>query len=222
MSRRAPRVIIVEPALPTAQFERLRRRIATLGSERRRESYQTTFWFDLASPASNVVEHAVLALVPLVSSARRARVIGVEWWLSRMRTSNVKVDFHVDRDNALFDDTGRTVRPVTSSLLYVTSSVGGLLAVTTKKPDPRRPACAPDTDDFDLIEPRPNRFVFFDATLTHGVLDARNELPLRRLPTQRAWRIAIAINLWHRWPRRVPSFAESIHYRGLADGPRPA
>ena len=222
MKPRAPYVTLVKPALPAAEFERLRRHIVKLGAERRRESYQTTFWFDLASEPSNVVERAVLTLIPRVSPARRARVIGVEWWLSRMRTSNVKVDFHVDRDNALFDDTGRTVRPVTSSLLYVTSSVGGLLAVTTKKPDIRRPACAPDTDDFDLVEPRPNRFVFFDAKLTHGVLDARNELPLRRLPTQRAWRIAIAINLWHRRPRRVPTFGESVHYRGLAEGPRPA
>ena len=222
MSPRAPLITIVEPALPPAGFERLRRRIVKLGAERRRESYQTTFWFELASTPSNVVEHAVLALLPRVSAARRARVIGVEWWLSRMRTSNVKVDFHVDRDNALFDDTGRTARPVTSSLLYVTSSVGGLLAVTTKKANPRRPACAPDTGDFELVEPRPNRFVFFDARLTHGVLDARNELPLRRLPTQGDWRIGIAINLWHRRPRRVPTFAESTHYRGLADRPRPA
>ncbi len=222
MSARPPHVTIVEPALHPVEFARLRRRIVRLGAERRRESYQTTFWFDLSEQPCNVVERVVLGLMPRISPARRARVIGVEWWLSRMRTSNVKLDFHVDRDNALFDDTGRTVRPVTSSLLYLTSSVGGLLAVTTKKPDPSRVACAPDTDDFDLVEPRPNRFVFFDAKLTHGVLDARNELPLRRLPTQRAWRIGIAINLWHRRPRRVPTFSESIHYRGLAEGPRPA
>lgn len=222
MKPRAPFVTLVEPALPPKQFALLRKKILSLGDERLRESYQTTFWFDLSTPPTNVVEQAVLTLVEHLTPERRRGVTGVEWWLSRMRTSNVKVDFHVDRDNALFDDTGRTVRPVTSSLLYVTSSVGGLLAVTTKKPDVRRPACAPDTDDFDLVEPRPNRFVFFDAKLTHGVLDARNELPLRRLPTQRAWRIAIAINLWHRRPRRVPTFGESVHYRGLAEGPRPA
>jgi len=222
VTRRAPLVTLVEPALPAAEFERLRRRIVALGAERRRESYQTTFWFDLSTPPTNVVEAAVVALYPRLPPARRARVVGVEWWLSRMRTSNVKVDFHVDRDNALFDDTGRTERPRTSSLLYVTSSVGGLLAVTTKKADPRRPACAPDTDDFDLVEPRPNRFVFFEAKLTHGVLDARNEFPLRRLPTQRAWRIGVAINFWHRRPRRVPTFPESPHYRGLAGHPRSA
>jgi hypothetical protein len=217
VSRRTPHVTIVEPALAADEFERLRRRIVSLGAERRRESYQTTFWFDLTSRPSNLVEHAVLALLPHVSAARRANVIGVEWWLSRMRTSNVKVDFHVDRDNGLFEDTGRTVRPITSSLLYLTASVGGLLAVSAKKPNPRRPACAPDTDDFDLVEPRPNRFVYFDAELTHGVLDSHNQLPLRRRPTQRSWRIGIAINLWHQRPRRVPTFADSTFYRRLAE-----
>jgi len=218
---RAPFVTLVEPALPTSQFAQLRRRILSLGDERLRESYQTTFWFELSTAPSNVVEQAVLKLVKHLSPERRRGVTGVEWWLSRMRTSNVKVDFHVDRDNALFDDTGRTVTPHTSSLIYVTKSVGGLLAVTKKKADPSRPACVPDTDDFDLVEPRPNRFVFFDAKLTHGVLDARNEVPLKRLPTEPGWRIGIAINFWKRRPRRVGTFSESAHYRRLEIRPRP-
>ncbi|MBL8920618.1 MAG: 2OG-Fe(II) oxygenase [Myxococcaceae bacterium] len=207
---------MVEPALPEAQFEELARRIRALGAERLRSSYQTTFWFDLREPPSNVVEEAAVRLFRALPGSRRRGVIGVEWWLSRMRTSNVKVDFHVDRDNALFDDTGHTVTPVTSSVLYLTSSVGGLLAVTKAKADPTRPACIPDTDEFELVEPRPNRFVYFDAKLTHGVLDARNQVPLARLPVQRRWRIGVAINFWHRRPRRVGTFAESAHYRRLA------
>jgi hypothetical protein len=212
---RAPYVTLVEPALPEAQFATLARRVRALAGERLRSSYQTTFWYAFDGPPTNLVERAAVHLFSRLPRARRRKVIGVEWWLSRMRTSNVKVDFHVDRDNALFDDTGRTVTPVTSSVLYLTSSVGGLLAVTKAKADPRRPACMPDTDDFDLVEPRPNRFVFFDAKLTHGVLDARNEVPLARLPTQRRWRVGIAINFWHRRPRRVGTFPESTHYRGL-------
>lgn len=221
MKPRAPFVTLVEPALPPTQFALLRKKILSLGDERLRESYQTTFWFDLSTPPTNVVEQAVLVLVDHLSVERRRGVTGVEWWLSRMRTSNVKVDFHVDRDNALFDDTGRTVAPHTSSLIYVTKSVGGLLAVTKKKADPSRPACAPDTDDFDFVEPGPNRFAFFDAKLTHGVLDARNEIPLKRLPTEPGWRIGIAINFWKRRPRRVATFSESTHYRRLEIGRRP-
>lgn len=220
MKPRRPFVTLVDHALPRAQFATLARKIHALGAERLRDSYQTTFWFDLTTPPASVIEAAALRLVRWLPPARKRGVIGVEWWLSRMRTSNVKVDFHVDRDNALFDETGRTVTPRTSSVLYVTRSVGGLLAVTSAPADPRRPACAPDTDDFDLVAPAPNRFVFFDARLTHGVLDARNEVPLKRLPTQPGWRIGVAINFWHRRPRGVGTFQTSPHYRPLEIRPR--
>lgn len=220
MRRRAPLVSIADDALPRRRFRTLFERIVALGNERLRESYQTTFWFPFDAPPSNLVETAALIVRERLPARRLRGVIGVEWWLSRMRTSNVKVDFHRDRDNALFDATGRTVTPVTSSLLYLTRSVGGLLAVSTAPPNPRAPACAPDPSTFEVVEPRPNRFVFFDGHLTHGVLDARNEVPLRRLPTQPGLRLGIAINFWHRRPVDVPRFTESSHYRSLALGRR--
>ena len=41
---------------------------------------------------------------------RRGRPnVGVEWWLSRMSTHDVRVDFHVDRDEKLALKTGRIV-----------------------------------------------------------------------------------------------------------------
>ncbi len=128
----------------------------------------------------------------------------------------MKVDFHLDRDNALFEETGETVSPRTGSVLYLTRSVGGLLAVTREEANPKNLACAPDEHDFDLAEPTPNRFVYFDGALTHGVLDAKNEIPGARLPTVRSWRVGIAINFWHRRPLRVPTFSETGHYRLLA------
>ncbi len=206
-------VTIVDRALPERTFEALRRAVTALGRERRRESYQTTFWFDFTQPPSNLVERATLRLRGQLPSARLA---GVEWWLSRMRTSNVKVDFHRDRDNALFDATGRERHPRFSSLLYLNRVQGGLLAVTRSPPNPDNPACAPDAHDFDLVEPTPNRFTFFSGALTHGVLDARNQVPGQRLPTERRWRLAIAINFWARRPRAVPTFTDSRHYRSLA------
>ncbi len=221
MSRPASLVSLVDRALPARQFTRLRRAIEALGTERLRSSYQTTFWFDFEQAPSNLVDAAALVVRRHLPPGRARRVVGVEWWLSRMRTSNVKVDFHRDRDNALFDETGRTVTPVTSSLLYLTPSVGGLLAVSTAKPNPQAPACAPDPSTFDVVEPRPNRFVFFDGRLTHGVLDSRNEVPLRRRPTESAWRIGIAINFWHRRPQAVPTFTETSYYRALAIGDGP-
>lgn len=211
-----PLVTIVDEALPARRFTTLLAAIAALGTERLRSSYQTTFWFDFTEAPSNLVEEAVLLLREHVPAARRKRVIGVEWWLSRMRTSNVQVDFHRDRDNALFAKAGREVTPRLSSLLYLNRCRGGLLAVTREPPNPRNPALAPDVHDFDLVEPRPNRFTFFDARFTHGVLDAQNRIPGARLPRERSLRLAIAINFWHRRPLDVPRFADTRHYRRLA------
>lgn len=216
MSTRAPHVTLVAPALPKPLFGRLLKGIKSLGTERLRDSYQTTFWYDFGSPPSNLVEEAARELRAHIPVGRRRGVLGVEWWLSRMRTSNVKVDFHHDRDNAHFERTGKELLPKLSSVLYLNQCRGGLLAVTKQKLNPENPALAPDVHDFDFVEPGPNRYAFFDAKLAHGVLDSHNELPGQRRPTEPDWRLAIAINLWHRRPEGVPTFPESRHYRKLS------
>lgn len=208
---RQPLVRIVDGALPAATFKKLHAAIVALGNERLVAGYQTTFWFDFDDAPSTLVEHAALALRPLVKS----KAAGVEWWLSRMRTSNVKVDFHRDRDNARFDDDGVEVHPLVSSLLYLNRCRGGLLAVTKQPPNPRNQAFAPDRHDFDFVEPRENRFTWFNGKLTHGVLDAENQIPGKRLPREPELRLAIAINFWAKPPRRVPRFAETTHYARL-------
>lgn len=208
---RRPLVRIVDGALPPPVFTRLRDAIVALGSERIVAGYQTTFWFDFGSEPSNVVEEAALLLRARV----KAKAAGVEWWLSRMRTSNVKVDFHRDRDNARFDDDGVEVNPRFSSLLYLNACRGGLLAVTREPPNPDNQAFAPDVHDFDFVEPKANRFTWFRGALTHGVLDAENQLPGKRLPREPELRLAIAINFWAQRPRHVPTFAQGRHYRAL-------
>ena len=61
---RQPRGLAIrEDVLAPALFKRLRRRVSLLGSERLRQTYQTTFWFDLQAPAS-VVELAILEIRP--------------------------------------------------------------------------------------------------------------------------------------------------------------
>ncbi len=207
-------VTLIDAALPPREFGALARAIRALGTERLRDSYQTTFWFDFGGEPSNRVERAVTHLRPLLPGSAK-RCAGVEWWLSRMRTSNVKVDFHRDRDNALAAKTGREVRPTWSTLLYLNRCRGGLLAVTKESPNPRNPAFAPNRHDFDLVEPQPNRFCFFDGRLTHGVLDAKNRIPGGRLPREPELRLAIAINFWKQRPMSVPSFTDTGHYRGL-------
>lgn len=221
-----PLVTIIDGALPSAAFERLARAVKSLGRERIVAGYQTTFWWDVKSAPSSLVELAARSLLrrvrargfsPTAPPAEKG-IAGVEWWLSRMRTSNVKVDFHRDRDNALFDREGIERHPRFSSLLYLNRCTGGLLAVTKEPPNPRNPAFAPTRHDFDFVEPKENRFTFFDGSLTHGVLDARNQIPGARLPTEQTWRLAIAINFWDHRPLGVPTFGETRHFRRLAVG----
>lgn len=190
-------------------FARLLRAVRGLGESALRTTYQTTFWFPRGAQPSCVVEEAI-ARVWL-----KGTFAGVEWWLSRMRTSNVQVDFHRDRDEKLALSGGREVHPARSSVLFLNRCRGGLLAVTREAPNPLNPALAPDVHDFDFAQPAPNRFVWFDGSLTHGVLDARNQIPGRRLPREKALRLAVIANFWRARPTGVPRFADSRAYRSL-------
>jgi hypothetical protein len=164
-------------------------------------------------------------------------VVGVEWWLSRMRTSDVRVDFHRDRDERLALRTGRVVHPRWSSVFFLNRCRGGLLAVTEQPPCEDNPSLAPRVLELDLVRPYPNRFVLFDGRLTHGVLDAKNRIPgasstaagrddarhadkatqASPLPVPPPpLRLAVIFNWWHRRPLEVPRWDETRIYRSLA------
>ncbi len=215
MSAPAPLVRLVEPALPAALFTRLRRAVVALGTENLRDGYQTTFWFDGGRPAS-LVEEAILAL----RGHYPARLAGFEWWLSRMRTSDVKVDFHQDCDERLLRRGGPLRHPAQGSVLFLNRCRGGLLAVTEAPPCEENPARAPDDlSALDLVRPWPNRLVLFPGDATHGVLDADGEVPTRRLRPAEPLRLAIAINGWRRRPTGVPGFAGARRYAALRLSP---
>jgi hypothetical protein len=213
-----------EDALPAALFRDLLRRVRGLGDERLRQTYQTTFWFDLSGPGSepeptNVAEQAILALRPKLPARG---IAGVEWWLSRMRTTDVRVDFHQDRDEKLALAGGPLIHPRLSSVLFLNRVKGGLLAVTQELPCEDNPSKAPEVLDLELAAPHPNRFVVFRGNLTHGVLDANNQIPDRLLPGKPPLRLALIMNWWHQRPTGVPRFSERRLYRGLALKPRAA
>lgn len=212
-----PRALIrvIEPALPAPLFGRLRAAVLALGGERMRSTYQTTFWFDLQRP-SNVAERAILHLRPHLAARN---IGGAEWWLSRMRTRNVRVDFHQDRDNALHAREGELAHPEVSSVLFLNRVRGGLLAVTEEAPDPRNRALAPRRlDRLDLVAPAPNRFVLFRGDLTHGVLDEDNKIPHERGRSGGELRLALIVNWWRRRPTEVPTFDERGVYPALREG----
>jgi hypothetical protein len=204
-------VTVVERPIASPLFRRLVRRVRELRSERLRQTYQTTFWFDLGRPSA-VTEEVILALR---EQLRPRGVVGVEWWLSRMWTGDVQVDFHRDRDEALARRTGRERRPARSSVLFLNRVGGGALVVTGQRPDRRNPALAPLPLDGDLVAPRPNRFVWFDGRLTHGVLDAENQIPGRGRRGAGELRLTLVMNWWRRRPVTVPSLESTSHYRRL-------
>src|SRR3954453_2006626 len=131
-----------ENALPLALFRRLVRGVRAIGPEKLRNTYQTTFWFPFdGSEAESLTEQAAVELRGFV---RARRVVGVEWWLSRMKTTDVQVDFHQDRDEKLAGRTGALVHPVWSSVLFLNRCRGGLLAVTSELPVEENDAKAPE------------------------------------------------------------------------------
>jgi hypothetical protein len=207
----APLVRVVNGALPVALFRRLARAVRGLGEEGLTRTYQTTFWFDLGARPAALTEVAILALGDRLPDGVR----GVEWWLSRMRTSDVQVDFHRDRDELLFRRTGRLRHPRFSSVLFLNRCRGGLLAVVDAPPDDANPARAPDRLDADLVRPWPNRLAVFAGDATHGVLDANGDVPQRLLAGSAPLRLALVMNGWARRPEGVPGFAGSRRYGGL-------
>jgi hypothetical protein len=210
----APLVTLYQPALPPELFTRLLRAVRRVGKERLRTTYQTTFWFDLREPPSSVVEEAALVLAERIPGRRAIR--GVEWWLSRMYATDVRVDFHQDRDERLALAGGPLRHPRFSSVLFLNRVRGGALAVTDEPPCEANPSLAPERlDTLELVAPRPNRFAVFRGDCTHGVLDADNQVPDHRLPGPARLRLTIALNWWDRRPTDVPTFAEADVYGAL-------
>jgi hypothetical protein len=206
-------VQISDPALPVSLFRRLQRGVKALGTTGIRRTYQTTFWFELGARPAALPE---LAIVSLQTVFQKAGARGVEWWLSRMWTHDVQVDFHRDRDERLALAGGSERSPNLSSVLFLNRVRGGALAVTRQAPDPRNPAMVPLPLEADLVAPRPNRFVAFDGRLTHGVLDRRNEIPTSRARERGELRLTLVMNGWARRPQGIPRFEETSLYRALA------
>jgi len=211
-------VRLVDDALPPELFRKLRRGVVALGTKGIRRTYETTFWFDLGSGPAALPE---LAILSLAATFRDSGARGVEWWLSRMWTHDIRVDFHRDRDERLALAGGPERHPRVSSVLFLNRVKGGALAVTSQAPDPSNPALVPLPLDADLVGPRPNRFAFFDGRLTHGVLDAENGVPVSRGRARGELRLTLVMNGWSRPPHGVPTFDEARRYRVLEIGGRP-
>jgi hypothetical protein len=209
-----------DAALEPALFRHVLRSVRAVGAERLATTYQTTFWFDLRQRPTALVEVAALELARLaLTAADRRKVRGVEWWLSRMRTTDVRVDFHRDHDIHREKRTGRQVHPRVSSVLFLNRARGGLLAVTRDAPNPDNASCSPDRlDRLELVRPLPNRFAAFSGALTHGVLDHRNQVPEDgdpKRPGPGPLRLAVILNWWPARPEGIRRFSDARVYPAL-------
>ena len=108
-----------------------------------------------------------------------------------------------------------TYFPAFSSVLFLNRCRGGLLAVVDAPPCDHNPALAPDRFDADLVRPWPNRLAVFPGDVTHGVLDARGDIPHGRLAVATPLRLALVMNWWTRRPSGVPRFEEAGRYARL-------
>jgi len=200
-----------DAAVPDALFQQVRHGLERVGTN---ATYWRTFWFPFGEP-SNVIEQLALALRPSVPGLHA----GVEWWLGRMHTTNVPLDFHHDRDLALFEETGRLRHPTWSSVYFLNAVTGGSLFVTDQKLRRRRQELrlVPSVPrDFATVRPAPNRFVRFPGNLLHGVLDANDHPPSGRLPAREGTlRLSVVLNWWPKPPRNVPQWRHTRAYRAL-------
>lgn len=210
-----PLLTTVDDAAPTGLFERTLAGLRAVGDD---ATYWKTFWFPLDAVAEALPEQLALRLARHVPN--RDRIVGVEWWLGRMRTTDVPLDFHHDRDLALFEATGRVSHPLWSSVYFLNAVRGGSLLVTdqrlVRRGDEYRLSPLEATT-FASVRPAPNRFVRFPGRYLHGVLDANDEVPHGRLPGPPArWRLSIVLNWWTRRPRRVARWSADDAYPELA------
>lgn len=205
---------VIDDAAPPPLFSKVRRRLSLLGTS---VSYWKTFWYPFGPP-TNVVEELALALRPHLG-AEGKHIVGTEWWIGRMHTTNVLLDFHHDRDLKLFEQTGELRHPRRSSVFFFNPVRGGSLFVTNQRLvrngdeytlSPEEPT------DFATVRPASNRFVMFPGDLLHGVLDANDEVPHGKLPGPpgRA-RLSLVYNWWEAPPTGVRQWSEKRTYRAL-------
>jgi hypothetical protein len=197
-----PLLAFVDDAVAAELFERVDRAVRAVGGD---ATYWKTFWYPLGAPARCLPEELARALRRQLPASDR--IVGVEWWLGRMRTTDVALDFHHDRDLALYEETGRIAHPRWSSVFFLNAVRGGSLFVTDQRllhrgDDYRlHPAEATQAGS---VRPAPNRFARFPGCCLHGVLDANDQVPTGKLPgPPDAPRLTVVVNWWTRKPRSV-------------------
>ncbi len=201
-SHQAPEISLFEEALPGSLFERLTRAIRSIGKQRRRRTYNTTFWFPLGASPTNVAEEAIVELVKLANPAPEC--LGIEWWLGRLDHGK-QLDFHFDRDLTLYNKTGQFVNPLHGSILYLNSFPSSPTVVLDQIPSADGSSKIPEKPKYtQAIEAVSNRYMVFPGNLLHGVIPNKGRSKLDKFLAKgfksSEMRLSLLVNYWDRRP----------------------
>ena len=198
------KIVLCENALPTPLFRRLVRAVHAVGRERLKQngSYTTTFWFPLGAKPANVAEEAIVKLCPLVRPG--SKCVGMEWWLGRLEPG-AALSFHFDRDLSLEKQTGETVHPLWSSILYLNRFTSSPTVILDQVLGPDGKSLVPPEAEFGkAIDAVPNEYVAFRGNLRHGVVanGARRKPGDRSRKRKKSpkLRLTLLVNYWDRRP----------------------
>jgi len=197
------KIILFPNALPAPLFRRLVRAVHAVGTERLsgNGSYATTFWFPCGVKPSNVIEEVLLKLRPLIRPGPKC--IGMEWWLGRLKYGQ-SLSFHFDRDLALNKQTGETVHPLWSSILYLNRFPSSPTVILDQVLGPDGKSLVPPEAEFGKsVDAVPNEYAAFRGNLRHGVVvnrpqkRARPSMENKKSPKLR---LTLLVNYWDRRP----------------------
>jgi hypothetical protein len=198
------KIILFTDALPIPLFRRLVRAVHAVGTERLNGSgsYTTTFWFPCGAKPANVVEEALVKLRPLVRPGPMC--IGMEWWLGRLKYGQ-PLSFHVDRDLSLYNQTGRTVHPLWSSVLYLNRFGSSPTVILDQVLGPDGSSLVPPEANFGkAIDTVPNEYAAFRGNLRHGVVVNRVRRKAAGSSSQKdkspKLRLTLLVNYWNTRP----------------------
>lgn len=158
--------------------------------------YSTGFWYSLDAEPANVFESVISSLLPLADPS--ARVTGVEWWFSVLRTNaspHWLLPCHFDRNDLMEKNIHNIKHPEKASVLFLNTVPYGELVVTDQVltrsgTEPKQPR------DMLFIKPQQNLYAVFPGGLYHGVIGR-----MWRPAQKPKLRLAMAVNWWHEKPK---------------------
>ena len=131
------------------------------------------WWKQKPTNLWHLLIHKIWATLPNVHSSK-----GFEYWGNNIQAENGGIlQWHQDKDERLFEDTGKTVSPKIGAVYYPYPSqfTGGYLEIANGN----------DFDRLERIEPVFNRLVIFDPSQYHRVSKVYS-----------GYRKAFVVNVW--------------------------